>query len=237
MGHTMLIFSHIQQYHMWHTTSSHLIETQNLSLSQWMWRVLSYRPWNCAVCYISSAVSEKPAAIIVRQSRNCVQWMNNQRIPGPSWFLNQNVCDFHFWKNLMITVYRHNSCIIGNSQCQSRKWEGTFSVHHKLQYVTGKGDRLMESITFSRYCNIRTNVVGRTPFSLFGSLCELQHSLSVWWLPKWNAWAVIFIELKIRLWQFRSLKHSSENSYWQLSTQAGQSNMDTKLCNFFSVKV
>jgi hypothetical protein len=43
--------------------------------------------------------------------------------------------------------------------------------------------------------------------------------------------------LKICLWQFRSLKHSSENSYWQPGTQAGQSNMDTKLCNFFCQSV
>ena len=39
--------------------------------------------------------------------------------------------------------------------------------------------------------------------------------------------------LKIRLWQVWSVKHSSENSYWQPSTQARKSNMDTKLCNFF----
>lgn len=139
MGHTLLIFSHIQHYHMWHT-SSHLIDTQNSSSSRWIWRLPSYRPWNYVVCYICSAVWEKPAAIIVWQSRNCFQWMNNQRIPGPSWFLNQNVCDFHFWKNLMVTGYRHHSCIIGNSQFQSRKQGGTFSVCYKLQYVTGKGD-------------------------------------------------------------------------------------------------
>jgi len=107
--------------------------------------------------------------------------MNNQGIPEPSWLLNQNVCDFHFWKNLMMTVYRHHSCIIGNSQCQSRKRGGTFHVCHKLQYVTDKGDWVMESITFSRYCNTMKNDVGRTPFSSSGSLCELQHSLSVWW--------------------------------------------------------
>lgn len=101
------------------------------------------------------------------------------------------------------------------------------------------------------------------------SLCELQHSLSVWWLtiqqkilkyngrrvqssslhdllqsaghaytPKVKCLISDFRELKmytlkICLWQFRSLKHGSENSYWQPSTQAGQSNMDTKLCNFF----
>lgn len=146
-----------------------------------MWRLLSYRPWNCVVCYICSAVSEKPAAIIVWQSRKCVQWINNQRIPGPSRFLNQNVCGFHFWKNLMMTVYRYHSGIIGNSQWQSRKWGGTFSVCHKLQYVSDKGEWLMESITFGRYCNITINDVGRTPFSSPGSLRELKHSLSVWW--------------------------------------------------------
>jgi hypothetical protein len=177
----MHIFSHIQHYHIWHTTSSHLIETKNASFSQWIWRLLSYRSWNCVVCYIRSAVSEKLGAIIVWESRNCVQWMNNQRIPGPSRFLNQNVCNFHFWKNLMMTVYRHHSRITGNSQCQSRKRGGTFSVCHKLQYVTDKGDWLMESMTFSRYCNIMINDVGRTPFSSSGSPCELQHSLSIWW--------------------------------------------------------
>jgi len=172
----------------------------------------------------------------------------------------------------MMTVYRHHSCIIGNSQCQSRKRGGTFSVCHKLQYVTDKGDLLMESITFSRYCNIMINDVRRTPFSSSGSLCELQHSLSIWWpttqqkilkhngicvqcnslhdllqyaghayTPKVKCLISDFIELKmymlkICLWQFRSLKHSSENSYWQPSTQAGQSNMDTKLRNFFLSK-
>ena len=171
-----------------------------------------------------------------------------------------------------MTVYRHHSCIIGNSQCQSRKRGGTFSVCHKLQYVTDKGDLLMESITFSRYCNIMINDVRRTPFSSSGSLCELQHSLSIWWpttqqkilkhngicvqcnslhdllqyaghayTPKVKCLISDFIELKmymlkICLWQFRSLKHSSENSYWQPTTQAGQSNMDTKLRNFFLSK-
>jgi len=80
----------------------------------------------------------------------------------------------------MMTVYRHHSCTVGNSQCQSRKRGGTFSVCHKLLYVTDKGAWLMESITFNRYCNITINDVGRTPFSLCGSLCGLQHSFSVW---------------------------------------------------------
>lgn len=159
---------YIQHYHRRHTNSSHLIETQNSSFSQWKWRLLSDRMWNCVVCYVCSAVSEKRAAIIVWLSRNCVHWMNKQRTPGRSWFLHHNVCDFHFWKNLMMTVYRHHSCIIGNSKSQSRKWGGTFCVCHKLQYVNDKGDWLIESITFSRYCNIMINDVGSTPFSSSG---------------------------------------------------------------------
>jgi outer membrane protease len=79
-----------------------------------------------------------------------------------------------WWWHLMMTVYRHHSCILGNSQSQSRTQGGTISLCHILHYVTDKGTCFVESITFSRYCNITINDVGRTAFS--SAVGNLRHA-------------------------------------------------------------
>ena len=39
---------------------------------------------------------------------------------------------FHCWKNLTMTVYKHHSCILGNSQCQSRKQGRNFQCMSQI---------------------------------------------------------------------------------------------------------
>lgn len=98
--------------------------------------------------------------------------LNDQRILGPSWSQNQNVCDFHFWEKWWRQFRNiiHVFCATHNASLENEG--GTFSVCHKLHYVTGKCAWLLENITFSRYCNIMINEVGRTSISSSGSLCE-----------------------------------------------------------------
>jgi hypothetical protein len=149
------------------------MEIQDLSFSQWPWRLLSYRTWNCEVWYVSTNVSQAHAATIMWQSRKCVQWMNNH-----------GYLDHHCSRTRMSVIFIsgktwwqqfggiiHAFCAIHNASLEN-EW-GTFSEYHKLHYVAGKHAWLLHHITFSKYCNIIINDVGRTHLAVYVNLSRL----------------------------------------------------------------